>query len=1152
MKRYGFAFSLLVFFLHSAARAEWVRYENNKFQFHLPPSWKVERDLYGVPIAILGPERGGERAVLEVQTTPLRDFTFDHQVSARAQKNYFEGRKKWLSQFDGSQFLSEIPYHKLASEVGLDGSEIGYRYKLRGRQFEERSIQLNCGGSFYLIKGLLSDKNSPQDRVELGKLISDFQCATVSAQDGPYVPSELHEIQDYLKRDRAKAWPTHADWKNSSLKQKAQTLVALVEFYKSYDLALSESDSTASLDSQDRSSFALFSSKLLALLSSEAQADGNYDCFFGGWPSKFVKGAGGGETCEYPNKTNPDYPKDACAGQLACNPSLFGNDLCVDVSTAQLRAHVTMECEFKFQSAGGKFEDLVKTKDFNQKLLDETIDSAKEVCSSQGSYISSNRGLCVTLENKLAGGLKSGVRPEADKESDEGFISNLASVDTPEIEDDLETLAKNWGAFESACFYQDDEKDEKGTVKNKKGDFKADVEGCPDHLAEMTTNFERIEKTNQKVAEQIAKAASGSEKNGTDCADCHKHKPAAVDDSAPPPASECTADQNAKQADQPEKNSCGVSDFLSGSCGKNLVRSLVKDLWSNVSSVFDLVGGNALMRAMHIEKPENDLSQKAHQMSKTSDGFLASCHRDGVMKTVWNTASEVAMAAIEGVKSFIANDAFCQVWKGTPHFGECVTPSGAAECMSCDKWANGICSLAGYAAGEMLPFVISGGISGFAEGSKGVKVVKMLAEAEKEGKLTAEIGEVSSKLPELGRVSEAGTDVIQQVEKSSKMAKALSAMKTGYRTLGKWEGAFKSKLFGNFKGVLAALERSKMGRGALKAGRGVKIAASIPFVPYKFAYKGASKLGFVIADYRANRIVLNMMKAEAAIAEGTAGAAALADTEKAIHGAQAASHVENGVVTAARTSTTVSVVLAPQLPKLIQASNQLEAFDQDMHALDHLYGRKGAKWEKVNELMDKQAKLLEETDKLVHTTGSAQVQLDAAKAAKKNLKELKNNINELSALAIKEDPHFKLPSQGFKKPFLLRVNRWMLFSGAKYAEALKRADKAQRELLVAQNDLTERLDKGEKLTSPEAIEELALLHTTEANATESYRESKEKQTAVHDAVMGLFASGNQLTEDQKKEIESVGLSVGGLMKEFQDKAGPNQAPGPAGAVPDHP
>ena len=883
MKRFWFALNLLAAFCFSTAQAEWVRYENYKVQVQLPSQWKVQKDLYGVPIVVLGPERKGERAVLEIQHTPAKNYVFDHAQSADSQDTYFVGRKAWLSRYDG-EFVSKIPYQKLSSAHHLDGSEIGYKYKLRGHQFEERSVQVNCDGSMYMIKSLVSDLSPNEDRVALGKMISQFQCASATAKDGKYVPTGITELQSFVRKENAATWPTQSDFKKSTVEQKGKALEALVEFYKRYDAAVG-AEGYAFAEPDTQSAFARFRAKLSGFLTS-AQADAVYNCFFGGWPSTFVT-VGGRTTCQYPN--DPNGGNDAYAKvttqckdkQLACNPALFGEGLpCVDVSTAELRSHMTLDCEINFEHANRKFEDIVKQPGFNNDLLQETMDSAKGVCTAGASYTSKNVGLCNTLANRLDNSLKLGLRPDTEKEVDKGFIDNLESLKTDEMAEAFKEVDAQWDQFEKECF--------------DNATFLADKQGCPEQLDAVTKNLERIDKTSDHAAQQIAQGekgeAPGGALNNSQCPDGKCNPSGGTEPVAQ--SGTCTLDQAKAVKKAEDDHKCGKGKYFSEGCLKHLTLSITNDLWSNVSGLFDLVGGNKVMRWLHIEKPEDDLASKAQQGSQTKDSFIARLRKNGILDTVHGLEQSIGMA----VDKFINEDAFCQHWTGTPHFSKCDVPSAGQKCTACDKWAEGRCSVAGYVVGELLPFIISGGMSGTVSAANDAarlteeagEISKLLSKSDKASGLLHATEDFAKEVPEVGKATaeaaahgagevgskaEKSTSLMEKLGITRRAANGLQNVKKVYDVIGKFKNNFLSKIFGKLKPTLAKLQELRKSAKVValldegKTGKiwsGTKFIARLPLLPYK----AASRLGFVSAQFITDRLVLNEMRAAAKLAEG--------------------------------------------------------------------------------------------------------------------------------------------------------------------------------------------------------------------------------------------------------------------------------------------
>ena len=84
-------------------------------------------------------------------------------------------------------------------------------------------------------------------------------------------------------------------------------------------------------------------------LFSQAYAEGNYECLYGGWPARKIGGL-----CSRPQNTNDLYKakySQKCGenkNSLYCNPAVFGEDLCVDISTQYLRVRAFSQCLKKF------------------------------------------------------------------------------------------------------------------------------------------------------------------------------------------------------------------------------------------------------------------------------------------------------------------------------------------------------------------------------------------------------------------------------------------------------------------------------------------------------------------------------------------------------------------------------------------------------------------------------------------------------------------------------------------------------------------------------------------------------------------------------------------------------------------------------------
>jgi len=217
----------------------WVRYEDYKVKINAPEKWRIERDLYGMSIMVLGPERGEERAVLSVQETPLHNFQFDFKLIEKTKDEYYVGRKKFIGELDDAYYLKDLPFKRLSGKNGNSGFEMGFQYRARDLTIEEKSIQLVCGERLFLLKSLTNEKTPTEDLKALENIVNQFECGVATLNDGEYSPSPLYNFAEKFEK-AARAgfpWPTKNDFKEASLDSKVATVSSLVNFYKEYEEA---------------------------------------------------------------------------------------------------------------------------------------------------------------------------------------------------------------------------------------------------------------------------------------------------------------------------------------------------------------------------------------------------------------------------------------------------------------------------------------------------------------------------------------------------------------------------------------------------------------------------------------------------------------------------------------------------------------------------------------------------------------------------------------------------------------------------------------------------------------------------------------------------------------------------------------------------
>ncbi|MES2528533.1 MAG: hypothetical protein V4598_15725 [Bdellovibrionota bacterium] len=126
-----------------------------------------------------------------------------------------------------------------------------------------------------------------------------------------------------------------------------------------------------------------------------ANASGESNCFFAGWPSQRVN-----NRCSTPS--SPSYQRESCsAGQMPCQPMLFGRGLCVPSATSQQKSRAYSSCVNKFHSENRSLASVVEYISDPQIATeaDELFRLADEVCTSGAQAAT---GMCTILKARVA------------------------------------------------------------------------------------------------------------------------------------------------------------------------------------------------------------------------------------------------------------------------------------------------------------------------------------------------------------------------------------------------------------------------------------------------------------------------------------------------------------------------------------------------------------------------------------------------------------------------------------------------------------------------------------------------------------------------------------------------------------------------------
>jgi hypothetical protein len=174
MKQFLVLLSLLLTFSTQAVVKKHEIEKEKSIRIDVPAGWESVKDLFGMPLSILGPFDKDSRPALMVLYTNLSMRNFNkaefeaHFMKFRAEKD------AWVRSHDGTlNSFTEVTKTKLSPTV--EGVYIGSEFVMKNITFLERSYYVYCDEDVYNIKWSIREAHKKHLPV-LEKIVSSFQC----------------------------------------------------------------------------------------------------------------------------------------------------------------------------------------------------------------------------------------------------------------------------------------------------------------------------------------------------------------------------------------------------------------------------------------------------------------------------------------------------------------------------------------------------------------------------------------------------------------------------------------------------------------------------------------------------------------------------------------------------------------------------------------------------------------------------------------------------------------------------------------------------------------------------------------------------------------------------------------------------------------
>ncbi len=148
--------------------------QDKKISIEVPKDWEAVKNLYGLPLVVLGPWNSESR--------PAISFVYTHMTAKimkpeDLQKNFADFKKDkedWLKGHAGKLIKFEEATQKIFSKT-LKGHFIGSEFVVNDVSFIERSYYLYCNDEVYNVKWSIREEHKKHLK-DIETIVGSLQC----------------------------------------------------------------------------------------------------------------------------------------------------------------------------------------------------------------------------------------------------------------------------------------------------------------------------------------------------------------------------------------------------------------------------------------------------------------------------------------------------------------------------------------------------------------------------------------------------------------------------------------------------------------------------------------------------------------------------------------------------------------------------------------------------------------------------------------------------------------------------------------------------------------------------------------------------------------------------------------------------------------
>lgn len=139
-----------------------------------PTNWESAKNLYGIPVTILGPWKNESRPVITIMSTLLTKEKFNQDDLKKILIDFKDKKNAWVLSHKG-HLISFEPLEEVNYKSKVKGYHIGAEFSVSNIHYIERSYYLTCKDEVFNLKYSIRDEHRFQLK-DIQSIVESFQC----------------------------------------------------------------------------------------------------------------------------------------------------------------------------------------------------------------------------------------------------------------------------------------------------------------------------------------------------------------------------------------------------------------------------------------------------------------------------------------------------------------------------------------------------------------------------------------------------------------------------------------------------------------------------------------------------------------------------------------------------------------------------------------------------------------------------------------------------------------------------------------------------------------------------------------------------------------------------------------------------------------